>query len=328
MVRCDGHAYTFGPLLAECHPHVYRDNCHAQYYWMIDGAHPNKLRTPIIPGFKLVKVWEPDPDRRHPGMSTSAADLADTFVVKPEVCSNIDEVTEDIDAVFINNCNGDGSDHLTLATPFLKKGIPTFIDKPFAAQLKDAKAMVALARKHKTPLFSGSIMSHVNEVTYLKRRLPEIRGPLHLGIVKGVGGPDGPLGAIIHGLSFAHTVFGTGVEWVECMGDLPLQYVLLHYASGVEALVVNSHQFEHIRCDVYSRAGHNPPLPQHLQANPMGDHEFIEGALNMLRLFRRMIRTRKPPVPYETLLELIAVVEAGRLAQKKRRRVYLQEVTE
>ena len=109
MVRCDGHAYTFGPLLAECHPHVYRDNCHAQYYWMIDGAHPNKLRTPIIPGFKLVKVWEPDPDRRHPGMSTSAADLADTFVVKPEVCSNIDEVTEDIDAVFINNCNGDGS---------------------------------------------------------------------------------------------------------------------------------------------------------------------------------------------------------------------------
>ena len=38
-----------------------------------------------------------------------------------------------------------------------------------------------------------------------------------------------------------------------------------------------------------------------------------------------MLDERKPPIPYEVPLELIAVVEAGRISQLERRRVHLKE---
>jgi len=66
---------------------------------------------------------------------------------KPEVCDTLEKVSNDVDLVFIADCNGDGSDHLKLATPSLKKGIPTFIDKPFADEVKDAIAIVRCAAR-------------------------------------------------------------------------------------------------------------------------------------------------------------------------------------
>ena len=313
MVRADGHAYTYGPLLERCDPLRFREYFHAEYFWMIDGAQPEKLRTPIVPGFTLAKVFDTD--------RTKAENVSHTFFDKPEVCASLDEMTEGIDAAFVNDCNGEGQDHLKLAAPFLKKGIPTFVDKPFAYTLKDARAIVRLAERHNAPLFSASILGYVNEVTYLKRRFREIVGPLRLGIVKGAGGP---LGAVIHGIALAQGVFGTGVESVESIGPRPLDYLLLYYPDRIEVMVVNAKVFDGFRCDVYSQAGgHNPPLPGHLRSNTIYDHEFIGGALNILRIFKRMIRTRKAPVPYEQLVEPIAIVEAGRLAHERGERVSL-----
>jgi predicted dehydrogenase len=324
VIRCDPHAYTFIPLLAECDMERLRQACPQEFYFLIDPYNWQALKYPRVEGFEVVKVW--DADREE------AVTFSQVFLGRPQVCTTLEEMTEGIDAVFINDCNGDGSDHLELSRPFLQKGIPTFVDKPFASTLRDARAMVALARQHDAPLFSASILSFVDEIQFLRRRLPEVHGPISLGIVKGVGA-DGQLAAVIHGLSLAQGVFGTGVEWVECIGALKLQYILLHYQSGVEVLVINSDIETHgyFYCDLYTRCRQphprwtTPPRPGHLRANPMGDPEFVVGATNILRAFKRMIETRQPPVPYETLLELIAIVEAAREAQEKRRRVYLKD---
>ena len=56
------------------------------------------------------------------------------------------------------------------------------------------------------------------------------------------------------------------------------------------------------------------------------DHEFVEGALNILRVFRKMLRTGIPPLPYEFYLEKIAIIEAARLAQTRKACVALREV--
>ena len=39
-----------------------------------------------------------------------------------------------------------------------------------------------------------------------------------------------------------------------------------------------------------------------------------------------MIRTGKPPIAYEDILEQIAVVDAGQIAQRTGERVYVEEV--
>ena len=318
MLRCDGHAYTYGPLMTKVDPQVFARDFHAEYHFMIDAYCPEKLNTPVVSGMEVAKVWDADPAR--------AERVKELFLGRPRVCTSIDQMLDGIDAVFINDCDCNGSDHLELATPFLRRGIPTFVDKPFAAALEDAVRMIKLARRHKAPVFSSSILGYVNEVGHLKRRFGELPGPVRQGVVHGVGWKS--VGGIIHGLTLAQAVFGAGVEWVECMGDGPLEYLLLHYQDGKEVLVRNAHTdiFGHFICDVFSVTHGCPPKNGHLRSIPVTDPEFIDGALNILRAFRKMVRTRQPPLPYEQLLELIAIDNAGREAQKKRRRVYIESL--
>ena len=319
MIRCDGHAYTYAPLMARCDVALYRKYFHCEYYWMIDSYSPDKLKTEMVKGFDIVKTWDYD--------RTKAERFSETCFGKPRICRTLEEAGRDIDAAFVCDCDGDGADHLKLARPFLKKGIPTFIDKPFANCVKNAKALVALARRHRAPLYSASILREVNEITYLKARLPEAKGALALGVVKGVG-PH--LAGVIHGLSLAQGVFGEGVESVDCIGDGDLEHVLIHYRNGAQVTVLNTPAscFDWFLCDVYTNPGRygNPPTPCHLRSNTIGDAEYIGGGLNILRKFRRMVTTRTPPIPYEALVELIAIVDAGRMSQKKRRRIYLKDI--
>ena len=320
IVNCDGHAYTFGPLMAPCDVDVYRENCHTEYFWMIDGCRPEKLRTPVVSGFRVVKVWDADTQK--------AQGVSDLFFGKPKVCGKLKDVTTDIDAAFICCCNGNGERHLQDATPFLKRGIPTFIDKPFTDNVKDAKAIVRLARRHKAPLFSASILTYADEVRFLKRRLVEIRGPLRLGVVKGVTSADFEnLGAIIHGIALALGVFGADVESVECMGRAPLENMLLHYPNGLDVMIMNTPGgYEGLHCDVYSNQGHNPPYLGLLRTRAIYDHGFVGGALNILKAFRKMLRTGVPPLEYDFYIKKIAIVEAGRRAQKRGKCVTLKEV--
>lgn len=320
MVRCDGHAYTFGPLMVPCNVAIFREHFHAEYYWMINAYQPNKLKTPRVGGFEIVKVYDCDRGK--------AEHFAEMLFGKPHICRSLEDVATGIDAVFINDCNGDGSDHLKLCRPFLKSGIPTFIDKPFASRLKQAKAIVRLARLHGAPLYSSSILREVNEIKHLKARLPEIKGQVAMGVIKGVGGH---LGAAIHGLSLAQGFFGTGVESVQCIGDRELEHLLLEYRNGVQIAILNTPAscFDWFTCTVYTNPGKymNPPLACHLRSNCIGDSQYIGGAINVIRKFRRMVRTQELPVPYEALVELIAIVDAGRLSQKTGKRVYLREIS-
>ena len=317
MVNCDGHAYTYGPLMAPCDVDVYRENFHCEYFYMINPYRPHELCTPIVSGFRVVKAWDEDPNK--------AAGISDLFLKKPQVCEKLEDVARDIDAAFICCCNGNGEEHLQYATPFLKKGIPTFIDKPFTDNVRDAKAIVRLARRHKAPLFSASILTYAKEVFDVRRRFREIRGPIRLGVVKGVGSPDSEnLGAIIHGIGLAMGVFGTGVESVECMGRAPLEHMLLHYAGGLDVVVMNTPGvFDGFHCHVH---GPGPAYVGHVHARIIYEHEFVVGALNILKIFRKMLRTGVPPLPYEFYTEKIAIVEAARLAQKRGKCVTLKEV--
>ncbi len=329
LIRCDTHGYYFGAMLAPCDPLLLQKNDYVVHHYFSDIYDAKKLTMPKVQGFDLEKVYDYKLEK--------AEAFAGTFLDKPQVCSTVEEMTEGIDAVFIGDCDGGGGDHLKLAVPFLKKGIPTFVDKPFAATLEDARAIIQLAEKHHAPLFNSSILSVVPTADRFKRRFDEI-APVGLGVVKGVGGAfsqdlkgeavtgglEERLAYIIHGISLAINLFGKGVEWVECMGTLPMEYLHLHLRSGMEVMVFNTSidifpESCSFFAEAYSKRGaiHSPPI---------GDPEFIAGGAEILRLFKQMIRTGKPPVPYEDILEHIAVVEAGQIAQREGKRGYLEDI--
>lgn len=292
--------------------------CHHYFTNMYD---PRQWIIPRVPGFKLTKVWDYD--------LGIARRFSQVFYDKPEVCHTLERATEDVDAVFIADCHLDGSDHLKLATPFLKKGIPTFVDKPFATTLADARAMIELSKKYAVPLMSASLLSYVREPKLLRQRFGELEGPVRQGIIKGYNGwrTKRGLEGIIHGISLALAVFGPGVEWVEAMGTLPVEYLLLHWPNGMEALVIN-HSGEcgtgSFHCEVHGeKSPRNPPNRTVIEMQPVGDPEFIYAGQQVLKIFRQMIHTRKMPVPYESMLEPIAIYENATRAQKTGKRVYV-----
>ena len=63
-----------------------------------------------------------------------------------------------------------------------------------------------------------------------------------------------------------------------------------------------------------------------LHSLPIGDPEFVSGGVRIVELFRQLAQTRRPPIPYEHMLEPIAILEAARVAQREGRRVALGEV--
>lgn len=264
MIRCDVHACWYGLLMASVDESIllkYFPQCHYYFYYR------HNLKFEIVPGFELTKIW--DGFHPHEGISriedekmTNAEIFAKTFLSKPKICNTPEEVSDGVDLVFIADCMGQGEDHLALAAPGLRKGIPTFIDKPYTYNLADAQAMISLAKANNTPLMSASLLRLSPLTDQFRSRFAEI-APVGEGVVKGVGSSG--LGAAIHGLSLAQHVFGGGVEWVDCMGRIPLEIVRLHYPSregifrqGVDVVIISSHLIgPHcgFQCVVYGGGG-------------------------------------------------------------------------
>lgn len=68
----------------------------------------------------------------------------------------------DLDAVIIAT---PGSTHAAIALPFIKKGLPVYIEKPLTTSLKDATRLVAAAKKSGSLIFPGHI--HLFNPAYL-----------------------------------------------------------------------------------------------------------------------------------------------------------------
>ena len=65
----------------------------------------------FVGGFELAKVWAAERDDAEVMVS----------VFGGEVCDSFEQCSDDVDLAFIPDCNGDGSNHLELASPGLEK---------------------------------------------------------------------------------------------------------------------------------------------------------------------------------------------------------------
>ena len=149
LIGCNKRALWYGAIFGNIDPLAYdRLDGSACHHMTIYGS--DELRIKKATGFRLAKVYD--------AHAQAAETIANAFRTKPEVCKTLDEVSDGVDLVFIANESGDGRDHLKLATAGLRKGVPTFVDRPFASRVKDAKAMISLARRKRTPLLSCSLL--------------------------------------------------------------------------------------------------------------------------------------------------------------------------
>lgn len=345
IVRVDTHSYYYGMMLADYDSLLMQKNNYVCHHYSSFIYGPHEQTFPRFEGFEITAVYDVD--------TTAAEKFSATFLNKPELCGKLTDMLPLVDAVMIMNCNFGGEDHLELAAPFLKAGIPLFIDKPFASTYKDAKAITDMAEQTGTPIFSGSILSYVPAATHFKNRFQEIgvkywpiqnrdvrQCKVDLGVVKGAGGAKAQeiadsgvrqydkglslrMAYLIHGISLAVNLFGLDVEYVESQGDLPLEYLHLHMFSGADVMIVNSDDARFpeecsFYVSAYSKFGA-------IHSGPIGDPEFIGGAEIIVRKFQEMLKTGKAPADYKIFVRHVAIADAAWLAHRNGKRVYLEK---
>jgi predicted dehydrogenase len=316
MIRCDCHALYYACIMAEHDPFVLRQpvpreqilrTVHGwqrggvfKYFYTLFG-NPEKMTVDAVDGFEVVKLWDQN--------RTNAQMIQRILLGRPTICETLDEVTDDVDLVFISDCNGDGSDHLELARPGLLKGIATFADKPFAFSSVDMLDMMRIAKEHDAPLMSLSILRMLPAVNTFMQRRHEL-GDLQFATIQ--GGGDSMAG-IVHTTALAQNMFGPGVESVRCMGEGPPTSIRLHFAKGSGGppwgVMINTDTGDTPNCALYASCYgtkgtiHSPPLD---------DWEFPHGSVEITRLVKQMVTEKKSPMPDEQMVEIIAAIDAAR----------------
>ena len=253
-----------------------------------------------------------------------------------KVCDTFDEASDDVDLVFIPDCSFEGKDHLKLATPGLRKGIPTFVDKPFAYTLADARRIVNLAKKHDTVMTCSSLMRRSPFFERFRIRMEDV-APVGSVMIK-CGGPS--LAGIFHGVSLVQHLMGMGCEWVESMGETLFDAMRFHYPKaydGVNVCMLNArgkaphwhglmvqgyaHDYHHCRYDVSALGADGS-----IHSRRVDDFTFLYAGEAIVKMIRKMVRTGTPPVPYDEMLELMAIIEAARKAHNTGKRFYLKDI--
>ena len=109
-----------------------------------------KVVAALPDGTDLIEDWK----NRIPEFTEEVKGLG------AEIVHSIPELLDRVDVVIITCI--DGNKHLEQALPVLKAGKRLFIDKPFAASLSDAYAIVEAAKQYKVPMFSSSSLRYIN----------------------------------------------------------------------------------------------------------------------------------------------------------------------
>ena len=141
---------------------------------------------------------------------------ADIVKLDVKLVDSVEELLRRSDAVMIMSL--DGRKHLEQARPGLNAGKPLYIGRPLAASLKDAVAIMRLAKETRTPCWSSS--QHRFSPGFIgMRKHPEVGKVLGCDVYGGC--PTEPHHAelywhAVHGIETLYTIMGPGCVSVRC----------------------------------------------------------------------------------------------------------------
>lgn len=136
---------------------------------------------PVIPDY-LSKQKFPEDGLSHLGEVTHiwtqdkgiSEHTAKSSSIK-NVVNNMEDMIGEIDALLL--ARDDGENHLQMSLPFLKAGIPIFIDKPFATTVADAQQMLD-TQQYENQIYTCSSLRFAKELiltTEEKEKIGEIK---------------------------------------------------------------------------------------------------------------------------------------------------------
>jgi len=245
--------------------------------------------APSVEGAEIVACYDEDPERAR---NVAASCLVD------RVCPDLADAYRGVDGVVI--AAGDATQHLALATPALQAGLATFVDKPFAATVADAEAMIELSERYSAPLFCTSAVRFSSQMTALRARIAESIGtPLAAHVI----GTGDYTSYAVHSLECLISVWGGGVSRLQTLGEEGFDTIKLDYADGRRAIWQICKEMDWLfHISLFGTTGYDEAVIKFADRYDVFRNTAAEIAT--------FARTRQSPVPVAETLEIVRVLAA------------------
>ncbi len=247
-----------------------------------------------IEGFTIEYVW---------GETDELAKKASEEGTIPTIVKDPEEMLGKVDAVICDHRHA--KYHLDAVRPFVEKGVPTFVDKPFCFDSKKGEEFLGMARKKGTPVTSFSILSHQKTFQAFQEELKTI-GTVTAGATCGPCDLKSPYGGVffygIHQVDMALNAFGYDVEKAYVLRSNDNHAVgHLVYSSGM--IVTMNFVKKGVNGFAIGAAGSEAYLHRQIVRD---ESPYLTG----IRTFTRMFETGVEPLEHDTILKPIRVLEA------------------
>lgn len=246
----------------------------------------------LFPGVELKYVW---------GETEAFAKNAMEKGKIPYMVEDAKDMLGKIDALIVDHRHG--KFHLEAAMPFVKAGIPTFIDKPFCYRLEEGIKFLALARKYGTPVTSFSSLAHSYDTFEIKNQVKKM-GRINQVVRYGPLDMESKYGGVFfygpHSIQPLMYIFGNDVKKVRIAKNDKNSSASLVFGNGMLATLIFTTKQYGWQTFVETEEG---------IVELKSSTEKIMPAKNYVDMVT-MFRTGKEPRSHESILSGVAVLEA------------------
>jgi predicted dehydrogenase len=246
-----------------------------------------------VPGFTVDYVW---------GETDELAQKAAAEGQIPNIVADSISMLGKVDAVLVDHRHA--KYHLEAVWPFVDKGVPTFVDKPFCYRSEEGRRFLDMANERGTPVTSFGVVPRQASVAGIKSKLATL-GAIQTGTTYGPCDIESEWGGVffygVHQVELALDVFGYDVSAavVTRNGDNAAGQLL--YPSGLVVTMAlvkdNLHTFG------VSAVGLDGI---HIEQVVYDADAYLAG----IQTFTTMFKTGVRPFTDEQLLKPIQVLEA------------------
>ena len=248
-------------------------------------------------------------DKKFPGVEvTHLWGETDEFARKaaeagkiPTIVKEQKEMLGKIDALIVDHRHA--KYHLEAATPFVKAGIPTFIDKPFCYRVEEGKAFLEMAREAGTPVSSYSTIAQSDSTFDIADQIKSF-GEINNIVRYGPADIESPYGGIffygVHLLQPLTYMFGEDIKVVKINKYGKKAGAVLIFESGLQANLVFSTLHYGWETFVETKKGIVELKSRVQETDPERCYR------DMVEMFR----TGKEPLSHESILRPVLILEA------------------
>lgn len=264
------------------------DNSHAIAYSQL--ANVNRVTGDRC---RVIGIWGQEPERTR---EVAQKGQIDTIVETPQ------DLLDLVDVALVVDRHGDL--HAQHALPFLERGIPVYVDKPFAISLEDCERMLAAARQSGALLtsFSSLRMAPMTEVLAKEvKKMGEIRAAHFAGPCDFESQYGGAFFYATHVAEIALRLIGEEVETLRAIKSGKTVVVQVTWRNGTLATFTYLGDAEyHFHATLFGTEG----MVAH--EITVGDSSYAEA----LKAVLSMVESGERPLTDDQLLRPIAMVHA------------------